>query len=247
MANKAAGRPRRARTSGNNQNPVAKLAESYVKMLAQSLGSGGLSGDMSVAARNAGALAGPTLARASGYNSRVTNKMIQEYNRQGRKRVADEMTKNAVLTAAGGAPLVRGGAAALRAARGGSAAARTAKAASTTARRPARTTSTAKDLGARPGSPRGAGGRKLELSDMRPKRPTKAQMQQADEARRAANRSASAKRAAETRRRNANVERGRTAAAANRKRVEKAMKPRRQAIKATQARVQARYAGKAKP
>lgn len=246
MAKKAAGRPRSARASGNNQNPVAKLAESYVKMLAQSLGSGGLSGDMSVAARNAGALAGPTLARASGYNSRVTNKMIQEYNRQGRKRVADEMTKNAVLTAAGGAPLVRGGAAALRAARGGSTAARAARPAAAAAK-PARTVSTAKDLGARPGNPRGSGGRKLEASDVLPKRPTKAQMRQADEATRAANRSASAKRASETRRKNANIERGRQASAAARKKVEKEMKPKRQAIKATQARVQARYQGKAKP
>jgi len=242
MAKKAAGRPRSARTSGNNQNPVAKLAESYVKMLTQSIGSGGLSRDASVAVRNAGALAGPTLARASGYNPKVTNKMIQEFNRQGRKTIGNEMT---VAGAAG--PLIRGGgAAALRVARGGSTAARAARPAAAAAK-PARTVSTAKDLGARPGNPRGSGGRKLEASDVLPKRPTKAQMRQADEATRAANRSASAKRASETRRKNANIERGRQASAAARKKVEKEMKPKRQAIKATQARVQARYQGKAKP
>ena len=90
----------KGKASLGTKTRASEFAKSYSRALATSYARGGLAGDMSVAVRNAGALATPQLARAAGYQRKPTEAAIAAGNRVGRM-VGNEMSKNMLMRMAG--------------------------------------------------------------------------------------------------------------------------------------------------
>lgn len=80
-----------------SDNPVWAAAKGTARNYRSMFSSTGIPMDMGVAARNAGSLATPTIARAAGYNKKLTETGIKRLNKAGRTKVGTEMTKNMVF------------------------------------------------------------------------------------------------------------------------------------------------------